>query len=86
VHADLDARPVLTGEAAQVAEELEFAAGVDTDHTRLTARVPPRTAVASGERVRLLVDPAALHFFDPVTQETLRDDAPVQTAPRAATS
>jgi multiple sugar transport system ATP-binding protein len=74
VHADLDARPVLTGEAAQVAAELDSAAGVGTDHTRLTARVPPRTAVASGGRVRLLVDPATLHFFDPVTQQTVRDD------------
>jgi multiple sugar transport system ATP-binding protein len=73
VHADLDAPPVLTGEAARVAAELESAAGAGTDHTRLTARVPPRAEVAGGERVRLLVDPVALHFFDSETQRTLRD-------------
>jgi multiple sugar transport system ATP-binding protein len=73
VHADLDAPHVLTGDATDIAEVLESAAGLGSGHTRLTARVPPRTVAASGGRVRLLVDPSALHFFDPVTQRTLRD-------------
>jgi multiple sugar transport system ATP-binding protein len=74
VHADLDAPPVLTGDAAQAAQELESAAAVDSARTRLTARVPPSTAVTAGERVRLLVEPAALQFFDPVTQRSLREE------------
>jgi multiple sugar transport system ATP-binding protein len=35
------------------------------------ARVDPRTRARRGERLRLVVDPARLHFFDPRTGESL---------------
>jgi multiple sugar transport system ATP-binding protein len=58
-HADA---PVVGVEAAESTEDgaaTPVAAGA-----LLTARVDPRTAARVGERLRLAVDPARLHFFD----------------------
>ena len=38
---------------------------------RLTARLNPRSRVATGGRVRLAIDTSRLHFFDPVTEQAL---------------
>jgi multiple sugar transport system ATP-binding protein len=35
------------------------------------ARVAPRERIAAGSRVRFLLDPARLHFFDPATTEAI---------------
>jgi multiple sugar transport system ATP-binding protein len=35
------------------------------------ARVPPETAVAAGDQVRLSVQPGRLHFFDPETENVI---------------
>jgi multiple sugar transport system ATP-binding protein len=35
------------------------------------ARVPPETAVAAGDQVRLSVQPGRLHFFDPETEHVI---------------
>jgi multiple sugar transport system ATP-binding protein len=53
-----------------------MAAGADTsiladEGTLFTARVDPRTTARVGERVRLAVDPARFHFFDPETGRSL---------------
>jgi multiple sugar transport system ATP-binding protein len=37
------------------------------DRTLFTARVDLRSGARPGQRLRLCVDPAQLHFFDPVT-------------------
>jgi hypothetical protein len=37
-----------------------------------TARLDPRTKAARGERLRLVVDPVSLYFFDPETETALR--------------
>ena len=47
---------------------------------------PRGRPVRPGQRVRLALDPARLHFFDPETSETLRRDAPSPRPPRPATS
>ncbi len=38
----------------------------------IVARMDPRTTLREGERARIHVDLAALHFFDPETGATLR--------------
>jgi len=37
-----------------------------------TARLDPRTKASRGERLRLVVDPASLYFFDPESETALR--------------
>lgn len=39
---------------------------------RLVARLSPRSTLSPGDAVKLTVDPAGLHFFDPATGATLR--------------
>jgi hypothetical protein len=38
----------------------------------VTARLTANTPIRSGERVRLLVDPARMYFFDPDTERAIR--------------
>jgi hypothetical protein len=40
--------------------------------SRLTARLPPDLSVAVGDRLRLGLDMARVHFFDPETGLALR--------------
>jgi multiple sugar transport system ATP-binding protein len=62
VYFSVDATPV----GSAVAESTE--AGIlAVDAPNGVARVDPRVAVRSGERVTFGVDPARLHFFDPDT-------------------
>jgi ABC-type sugar transport systems, ATPase components len=35
------------------------------------ARVPPESAIAAGDQVRLSVQPGRLHFFDPDTENAI---------------
>jgi multiple sugar transport system ATP-binding protein len=60
VHLDLDAPSIV-----------EDAAAVGTGHTRLTARLAPNARAMAGEPLALLLDPARLHFFDPVTEAAI---------------
>jgi multiple sugar transport system ATP-binding protein len=83
-----DAHVIFPVAAAPVfAEELEAAAeepleGLIADEERsfFNARVHPKTNAQSGAKIRLAVDPAEFHFFDPETGTTLR--SPGATAPR----
>ena len=73
VHVEVDAPAVLAGEQLEAAREL---AGGDVNGTppkraRLTARLEPSVRAATGETLRLTVDPARLHFFDPQTERAL---------------
>ena len=67
----IDARRVET-EAVKAAADDEQAALVADERATFTARVDARTSARVGERVRLSVNPAAFHFFDPETGHTLR--------------
>ncbi len=75
-----DAHVIFPIDAARVtAEDLEAAVdepieGLIADDQRalFNARVDPRTRAGTGRPIRLAVDPAQFHFFDPETGETLR--------------
>ena len=53
------------------AEEADEALLADEQTSLFTARVDPRTKARVGGTLRLAVNPAALHFFDPETGENL---------------
>jgi multiple sugar transport system ATP-binding protein len=72
----LDAVPA--DDAKTGADQAELLTG---DGTLLTARVDPRTTARVGDRLRLAVDPARFHFFDPESGETLVRDAPTEREP-----
>jgi multiple sugar transport system ATP-binding protein len=85
-----DAHVFLRVEATRVAVETlegEEDDGVDlvTDHgSLLNARVDPRTAARVGSSLRLTVDPARFHFFDPESGASLLlPDAVSQIEPTA---
>jgi multiple sugar transport system ATP-binding protein len=72
VHVEIDAPPVLTGDALEVARELGATNGdaaeealVSVDRARVSARLPVAEAPRAGEPLRLEVDTERLHFFDP---------------------
>jgi multiple sugar transport system ATP-binding protein len=69
----IDAPPVDVDAVRAATDEKERATLLATDRRALfTAEVAEGTSVRPGERIRLAVDPARLHFFDPRTSETLR--------------
>ena len=65
--------------------EVQEAAGdehglVDIDGSLFTARVDPRTAARTGATMRLGLDPARIHYFDPNTGLRLDTHPPLETA------
>jgi multiple sugar transport system ATP-binding protein len=72
VHAELDAPAVLTEDQLEVAREIGGDRAAEQARARVTARLMPDVRVAAGDRVRLDVDVARLHFFDPETTLALR--------------
>jgi multiple sugar transport system ATP-binding protein len=71
VHFTTSARPAVTDEMRELAEDM----GEDRPAEKLAAlvgRFNPRTRVADGDRIEVAVDPHALHFFDPATGNTIR--------------
>jgi ABC-type sugar transport system ATPase subunit len=66
------AAPRLMPEAVEAEGEDEATLVVDT-HALLNARVDSRTAAAVGATMRLAVDPARFHFFDPDSGAALLD-------------
>ncbi len=77
LHFTVDAPPALTDDTRALAAEtgdeaveaLEHQAG--GKHSAFVARVNRRTAAREGANVELLIDTAALHFFDPQTGNAL---------------
>src|SRR5207237_2360426 len=79
----IDAPPVTTEDiaAAEGTEGEESVAPLAAGTARFTARVDPRSRVRPKEPIRLTVDPASLHFFDPATGRAVaprRTRSPVQ--------
>jgi len=64
----VDAPPI----TAEVLESAADGALLPSNQALFTARVDARTAARVGERLRLAVDPARFHFFDPETGERFR--------------
>src|ERR671914_555062 len=73
VHVEVDAPAVLAGEQLEAAREIGGGEvnGTPPKRARLTARLEPSVRAATGETLRLTVDPARLHFFDPQTERAL---------------
>jgi multiple sugar transport system ATP-binding protein len=63
----VDAPRVDTEEVRQSREGEDEGALLAGDRAVFTARVDPRTAARAGARLRLSLDPAGFHFFDPST-------------------
>jgi multiple sugar transport system ATP-binding protein len=77
----IDAPPVDVDAVRAASDEGETATLLATDRrTLFTAEVAEGTAVRQGQRIRLALDPARLHFFDPESSETLRPHALAPTA------
>jgi multiple sugar transport system ATP-binding protein len=73
VHVEIDAPAVLAGEQLEAARELGGGEvnGTPPRRARITARLEPSVRAATGETLRLTVDPERLHFFDPHTERAL---------------
>jgi multiple sugar transport system ATP-binding protein len=81
----LDARPAsdsADGRTPQEegGEEAQVPLVADAGATVCTACVDARTRARAGERVRLSVDPARLHFFEHGSGRVLKDAPPVPAA------
>jgi multiple sugar transport system ATP-binding protein len=63
----VDAPPI----TAEVLESASDGALLPSNQALFTARVDPRCAARVGERLRLAVDPARFHYFDPDTGDRL---------------
>jgi multiple sugar transport system ATP-binding protein len=70
-HVEIDAPAVLVGEQLDAARELHGGNGALPERARLTARLAPSVPLSTGARLRLEVDPAGMHFFDPHTERAL---------------
>jgi multiple sugar transport system ATP-binding protein len=69
----IDAPPVEIDAVQAATDEPDRPTLIATDRRVLfTAELPEGTSVKTGERIRLGLNPARLHFFDPETSETLR--------------
>jgi multiple sugar transport system ATP-binding protein len=73
-HVEIDAPGVLVGEQLDAARELHGGEGNGAlpRQARLTARLAPSVPLRTGSRLRLAVEPAGMHFFDPHTERALR--------------
>jgi multiple sugar transport system ATP-binding protein len=72
-HVQIDAPAVLVGEQLDAARELHGGDGNGAlpAQARLTARLAPSVPLSTGAPLRLEVDPAGMHFFDPHTERAL---------------
>jgi multiple sugar transport system ATP-binding protein len=76
----VDAPPV-DSETLLVREQQEEELTLGGDRAVFNARVDARSAAAPGEPLRLAVDPARFHFFDPQTGDNLAPRGAEQTEP-----
>ena len=71
VHIGVGARPALTEEVRELAEEVgderAVAESEEEERTTLVGRFSPRSQVKEGDSLEMVVDTTSLHFFDPET-------------------
>jgi multiple sugar transport system ATP-binding protein len=79
VHFTIDAKPALTEDVRELAQDTDAVAvrGLDeaAAHTTMVGRFGARSRVREGETVQIAVDTRALHFFDPETGLGIYDEA-----------
>ena len=77
VHFTVDARPAITQEVRELAEEAGDERTVEADappaNATLVGRFDPRSRARVGERISVSVDTSALHFFDRETNVAIYD-------------
>jgi multiple sugar transport system ATP-binding protein len=71
-HIAIDARPAVTDEVRELAEDVGDDRRADVDpeslsHAVIVGRFGPRSRVVEGEDIEVVVDTRSLHFFDPET-------------------
>ena len=76
----IDAPRVAAEDLQAIADGPHEALMADDVRALFNARVDPRTRAQTGHLIRLAVDPAAFHFFDPETGATLRSPVAVGIA------
>ena len=64
---EVDAEPVIVEQALSDDEDEDATLLIRRDRALFTARVDPQTKARVGGSLRLAVDPAAFHYFDPAT-------------------
>jgi multiple sugar transport system ATP-binding protein len=80
IHFSVDAPEVLTEDTKELAHDVgaEGLAGLTAPgqegQSRFVAQLEPRSRVALGDRIELVVDTAQLHFFDPATGLGIYDE------------
>jgi multiple sugar transport system ATP-binding protein len=79
VHISIDARPALTEEVRELAEDVgataEELAGGDSRHAVVVGRFSADSKVREGQDAEIAVDTRALHFFDPETGLAIYDES-----------
>jgi multiple sugar transport system ATP-binding protein len=67
VHFDVDARPALTEDVRELAQDTDAVAvqDLDQEHATIVGRFTARSRVREGETVEVAVDTRSLHFFEP---------------------
>jgi multiple sugar transport system ATP-binding protein len=81
VHFSVDAKPALTEDVRELAQDAGTAdatlqqADADGGGTLMVGRFSPRTRVKEGEQLEVAVDTRALHFFDAETGLAVYDEA-----------
>jgi multiple sugar transport system ATP-binding protein len=77
VHFTVEAKPALTEEVRELAEDMDTAIARELDdaaaHTTMVGRFGARSQLRVGEVGEIVVDASALHFFDPETGLGIHD-------------
>jgi multiple sugar transport system ATP-binding protein len=81
VHFTVDAKPALTEEVRELAEDLDTAVARQLDEqsesgTTMVGRFGAHSRVREGEPAEVAVEPGSLHFFDPDTGLGIYDHVP----------
>jgi multiple sugar transport system ATP-binding protein len=81
VHFTVDAKPALTEEVRELAEDLDTAVARQLDEqsesgTTMVGRFGAHSRVREGEPAEVAVEPGSLHFFDPDTGLGIYDHTP----------
>jgi multiple sugar transport system ATP-binding protein len=81
VHLTVEAKPALTEEVRELAEDMDTAVArqleqSESSTTTMVGRFGARSRVREGETAEIAVEPGSLHFFDPDTGLGIYDHTP----------